>query len=74
MVLCTNGPATFGERERALLNRNGIAVHERRVARVEGEGTAVSSGGGTSERGRVTADGGAVGRPQSRVDGPFPAC
>ena len=63
VVLCTDGPATFGAPERALLDRNGIAVRERRVARVEGEGTAVSR--------VVFEDGGVLPRAGVLVRPPF---
>lgn len=36
LVLCTNGPAALEEKEREKLERNGIAVQEQGVARLEG--------------------------------------
>jgi thioredoxin reductase len=71
LVLCTNGPATFGADERALLERNGIAVHERRVVRVEGEGKGVS--GVVFEDGEVLPRAGVLVRPPFRQRSDLPA-
>lgn len=36
VVLCTDGPADLGD-DRALLDRNGIPIHEERIVRVDGK-------------------------------------
>lgn len=36
LVLCTDGPAEFAEKDLRRLTRNGIAVREERIARLEG--------------------------------------
>jgi thioredoxin reductase len=71
IVLCTNGPATFGDEERALLDRCGIALRERRVARVEGEGKGVS--GVVFEGGEVLPRAGVLVRPPVRQRSDLPA-
>lgn len=38
LVLCTDGPARLAAADRARLARNGIALRESRIARLEGEG------------------------------------
>lgn len=70
LVLCTNGPATFGDKERALLDRNGIGVRERRIARVEGEGKSVS---GVVFEGTVLPRAGVLVRPPFRQRSDLPA-
>jgi thioredoxin reductase len=37
LTLCTDGSAELSERERQLLKRNGIAIREERIVRLEGE-------------------------------------
>jgi thioredoxin reductase len=37
LILCTNGPADLSGRERERLRRNGIAIREERIARLEGK-------------------------------------
>jgi thioredoxin reductase len=71
VVLCTNGPAAFGEEERALRDRSGIAVRERRVAKIEGEGKGVS--GVVFEGGEVLPRGGVLVRPPVRQRSELPA-
>lgn len=41
VVLCTDGPAELGGEDRAKLARHGIRVREERIARLEGEGSAL---------------------------------
>ncbi|MBI3971841.1 MAG: NAD(P)/FAD-dependent oxidoreductase [Chloroflexi bacterium] len=71
IMLCTNGPATFGHEERALLARCGIAVHERRVARVDGEGKGVS--GVVFEGGEMLPRAGVLVRPPIHQRSDLPA-
>jgi thioredoxin reductase len=71
VVLCTNGPAAFGDKERALLVRCGIAVREQRIARVEGEGKGVS--GVVFEDGDVLPRAGVLVRPPFRQRSDLPA-
>ena len=71
LVLCTNGPATFGDEERALLDRNGIAVREERIARVQGEGKGVS--GVAFDGGGVLPRAGVLVRPPFRQRSDLPA-
>jgi thioredoxin reductase len=71
VVLCTNGPASFGDEERALLDRSGIAVREERVVRVEGEGKGVSEV--VFEGGEVLPRAGVLVRPPFRQRSDLPA-
>ncbi|MGH2352250.1 MAG: NAD(P)/FAD-dependent oxidoreductase, partial [Chloroflexota bacterium] len=71
VVLCTHGRATFGDTERALLDRCGIAVREQRVARIEGEGKAVS--GVVFQGGEVLPRAGVLVRPPVRQRSDLPA-
>jgi thioredoxin reductase len=43
LVLCTDGPAGFGSRQRRDLARNGIALEEGRIAGLEGEDGVLSA-------------------------------
>jgi thioredoxin reductase len=71
VVLCTNGPAAFGDEARALLNRCGIAVREERIARIAGEGKGVS--GVVFEGGEVLPRAGVLVRPPFRLRSDLPA-
>ena len=71
VVLCTNGPAAFGDAERALLDRCGIAMRERRVERVAGAGKDVS--GVVFEGGEVLPRAGVLVRPPFRQRSDLPA-